>query len=98
MIREWTAHLKDQKQIEDFERLIRASKPVLDRFLEMKAVRSKSIEQIELSQKAFDNPNWAYKQAFMNGYKANDEIDRKYLTLDQEDTKNDRRESSRRRK
>lgn len=69
----WTKHLKSQKEREDFEKVVRNSTLVLSRLKEILEERLDTIDRMELSHEAYENPAWAYKQAFWNG-------DRKGLT------------------
>lgn len=69
MITKWTQHLRDPKEKEELEKAIRSAKPVLDRLKDMVEDQIKQVASSELDVNAFDNPNWAYKQAYKNGYK-----------------------------
>jgi len=47
-------------------------------------VNSDVLEASEISPKSYDSPNWAYRQAHVNGYKQAIRDFNKLLTLDQE--------------
>jgi hypothetical protein len=66
----WTAHLQDPSEIERFERSLQGSRVVLDRLLEMLDDKDTSMTNVELSLDAYDNTNWPYRQAHINGYKS----------------------------
>jgi len=66
----WTAHLKDPSEIERFERSLQGSRIILDRLLAMLDEKELSMENVEHSLEAYDNANWPYRQAHINGYKS----------------------------
>lgn len=68
MIR-WTAHLKDPNDKEDFEKSVRSARPILEHLARMVEDQTNQIASTELDAKSFDSPNWAYKQAYKNGYR-----------------------------
>jgi len=93
MITKWTQHLKDPKEVEEFKRAVRSAKPVLECLKLMVEDQVKQLDSSELDAKSFDNPNWAYKQAYKNGYRSILNFTKNVLTdLDQDkDTRNDPR-------
>lgn len=84
MYLDWTSHLTSDEAKKEFEQTILASAPVLDRLKFILNDRKKQAESTELSVKQFDNPNWAYKRAFGDGFKAGLDIGLKYINLDQQ--------------
>jgi hypothetical protein len=66
----WTRHLKDPAEVDRFQNEILRSKDVLKRLQEIIQEKHDSIENVELSLEAYNNPNWAYRQAHVNGYKS----------------------------
>lgn len=68
MIR-WTAHLKDPEDKIELENAVRSARPVLELLAKMVEDQTSQLASTELDPKAFDNPNWAYKQAYKNGYR-----------------------------
>lgn len=66
----WTKHLTSDEQKNDFNRRIWRAKPVLDRVTQLVEAELKVIDDTERDPKAYDNPGWAYKQAYKNGMKA----------------------------
>lgn len=79
---DWTRHLSDPKEKESFEQSILGAKRVLERLKALIDERQFSMESIEKGLKQFDNPNWAYKQAFNNGLKSAYETIKKLIDLD----------------
>jgi|SwirhisoilCB2_FD_contig_111_1523768_length_8749_multi_5_in_0_out_0_6 hypothetical protein len=79
----WTQNLKTEEEKEHFKRSLSSARTVLDRLVELLEVKERDIQFSERTQKAYDNPNWAYLQAHRNGYlTAIQSI--KNLVLDQE--------------
>lgn len=70
MITEWTQHIKDPEEKQRFQNQILSARPVLERLAQMFEQREDAIDKNEVSVSDFDNPNWAYKQAFRNGYRS----------------------------
>lgn len=66
---EWTKHIPrdEPEQKADFESVIRNSRVALGRIKELIDERLASLNAVEFSEKAFDNPNWASLQAYRNG-------------------------------
>jgi len=70
MLSVWSHHLvKDREAAKKFEDMVKGSKQITDRLQDILDSIDSSLERSELSVEAFDNPNWAYKQAYMNGCK-----------------------------
>jgi len=66
----WTQHLNTEKEKEEFkDRLIR-NRDLFE--VQSKIIENElnTMENVELSPKAFETPSWSHKQAFFNGYKA----------------------------
>ncbi len=64
----WTKHLKSEPSKQaDFTNTIKSAWPVLARLLEILEEEDEAVERWITSQKTFDNPNWGYKLAFVNG-------------------------------
>lgn len=70
MYPDWTKHLKDPEAKAKFERDIWGAKRILDHIKGILLLKDRSLEASERSVNSFDQPNWAYKQAYYNGYKA----------------------------
>jgi hypothetical protein len=70
MLRDWTNNLKSEQDILEFERKLNASKSVLDRLGELIDQRQHSMDISERGLSQFENPNWAYRQAFNNGLRS----------------------------
>lgn len=84
MFTTWTKHISDPNEKERFERHIQSSKPVLDHLINLMDENEKSLDILELSEKDFDKPNWANKQAFRNGQRSVLRSMRKLINLDQQ--------------
>lgn len=68
MLTAWTQHLKTEEEKERFEHSVRSSSHVLDHLKLLVEKDIKGTELAERSTKAYDNANWAYRQAHVNGY------------------------------
>lgn len=82
MLLDWTKHLKDQEDIKNFQNQVKSAKPVLDRLLVLLTAREDQIDRSELDIRSFDNPNWAYKQAFKNGCSSEIYALKKLISID----------------
>ncbi len=65
----WTANLKEEEK-DEFQRRVWRAKPVLDRVTNLIEAELKAIEDTERDPKAYDNPAWAFKQAYKNGQRS----------------------------
>lgn len=81
----WTQNLKTDEEKQDFKKRLLGAKYVLDRLQTIIDQNEASLDRQEVSPSAYDNPNWANRQAHANGYKQCLSIYRKILTLDKED-------------
>jgi hypothetical protein len=61
----WTAHLKDPKEREEFKQILKNSRTALDKL--KKIVYTIREDRDSVTQRDYDNPSWAYKQAHNNG-------------------------------
>ena len=86
MITTWTHHLKDEAEKLQFEKSLRSSRWILDRLNEILEEMDVSLDHQEISPKAYDNPNWAYKQAHLNGFRQCLVKISKLINLDIKDT------------
>lgn len=66
----WTKHLTDEKEKQRFENEVRNSRTILDRLSDIITELEQGLEDQELNPKAYDSPNWAYRQAHANGVKS----------------------------
>lgn len=87
MISRWTSHLKNPQEIERFKSSLEGSKTILERLTQIIEETEASIQSEEFNVKAYDNPAWAYKQAFYNGAKAQLKLIKKLINPDQGETK-----------
>lgn len=89
MYTKWTEHLNDQEDKARFERLIVSCKPVLDRQLALLKQEEQALDRSEMDVRSFDQPNWDYRQAYKNGYRAALNVSKRLIDLDQQRTTND---------
>jgi hypothetical protein len=69
MITAWTQHLQTDEEREKFTQGLQHSKWLFDRMRTLLDQMNDSLEEQELSTKAYDNANWQYRQADANGSK-----------------------------
>lgn len=84
MYLKWTQHLDDQEQKERFKNEVLGSRKVLQRLADILKEDMQSLESKEISVKAFEDPNWAYRQAYYNGGKATYAALLKLIDLDKQ--------------
>ena len=84
MITAWTKHLKTDEEKEQFNKRLKSSRYVLGRLQELLDEEKAGLEAAEISPKIYETPNWDYKQAHTNGFKAALKMVSKLITLDQE--------------
>ncbi len=84
MITAWTKHLKTDEDKEKFTKSLKAARHVLDRLQALLDEEKAGLESAEISPKIYEAPNWDYKQAHTNGFKAALRMVSKLITLDQE--------------
>lgn len=70
MITAWTKNCKSVEDKERFENQFKGSQAVLERLQELLDEEKRGLEAAEISPKIYDTPNWDYKQAHTNGFKA----------------------------
>lgn len=87
MYTKWTSHIKDPEVKKHFEGQVVSAKDVLDRVHTLLREEEHALERSEVDIKSFDSPNWAYKQAYKNGYRASLGFVTKLIDLDQQETK-----------
>ncbi len=88
MISAWTKHLKTEEDKERFKNQLKGSKAVLERLQELLDEEKSSLETAEISSKIYDSPNWDYKQAHTNGFKAALKMVSKLITSDPKEETN----------
>lgn len=76
----WTKHCKTEEEKQKYLLSLQKVKWVLE---DLKTVvNSDALEASEISPRSYDSPNWAYRQAHVNGYKQAIRDFHKLLTLD----------------
>lgn len=92
----WTKHIKDQEEKIKFQNQVLAAKPVLEHLIRLMREDEEAQDAGEMNVKSFDTPNWDYKQAFRNGYRAHRSLITKLINLDQQEIpSHDQREPTR---
>jgi hypothetical protein len=69
MLTKWTQHLTDSEEKQAFQKHVWSAKPVLERIIDLIKEDIENLEKVEISTRAYESPNWAYRQADCNGYK-----------------------------
>lgn len=64
----WTKHLDNDEDKARFLSAVESAKPVLDVLSALIYQKKYDLERNEKSLKVYDNPNWANRQAHLNGY------------------------------
>lgn len=85
MISAWTKHLTEPEEKERFKSSFYGSKTVLNRLTALLNEMEADLSNSELSAKNYDAPNWAPKQAHVNGQKAQIRTIKFLINLDQEE-------------
>ena len=67
---DWTKNLRSDDERIKFENSLRSAKTVLDRLTDILNEYEKSLDRSETSVEIYDLPNWDYRQAHKNGYRA----------------------------
>jgi len=78
----WTQHIKDDKDKEIFRSRIASSKAVLHRLDQIIEEQEKDLTDSSTSLKSFDNPNWALRKAYIQGYLSRGKSIRNLIDLD----------------
>ena len=75
MIKNWTIGVTSEEVKKDIITEFNTSGHLRRRLIEIAEKKKESALKNNISDKAYDNPNWAYKQADLSGYmRALDEI------------------------
>jgi hypothetical protein len=80
----WTQNLQTEEEKERFKSALIGAEPILKRLNELLEIKERDIDRVERSQKAYENPNWAYLQAHRNGYLTAIQAIKNLVTPDQE--------------
>lgn len=68
MITAWTDHVKDPEEKQKLVDSIKHSRWLFELLEKILDKRGASLERAERSPRVYDTPNWAEKQAHVNGY------------------------------
>ena len=85
MITAWTKNCATQEDKQKLEASILGSKIALNRLKDLMKEDEDALNSKEVGSKAYDLPNWEYRQADANGYRRCLREYMKLLNLDQED-------------
>lgn len=85
MISSWTDHIKNDEEKHKYIQSIKHARWVLDDLSTILSKMEKGLDTQELSPRAYDSPNWDYRQAHANGFKQCLRKIQSLLTLDQKD-------------
>lgn len=85
MISAWTKHLSTEEEKDKFRSNLQGSKTILNRLTALLTEMEEDLSRSELSSKNYDSPNWAPKQAHVNGQRAQIKTIKFLINLDQED-------------
>ena len=80
----WTKHIKDPNDKADFERRVLNCSDVLERLKQLLQEEEAALDRSEIDIKVFDQPNWAERQAFKNGFRSGLNVFKKLVDLDQQ--------------
>jgi len=83
----WTQHLTDPEEKVKFEESVLHSKWILEHLSTLLDMMEKSLNRQEISPRAYDQPNWDYRQAHANGYRQCLNNIQELLTLDRKEHK-----------
>lgn len=78
----WTQGLKNSTEKEEFEKIVYASKKVLDKLKDIVYNKINGVEKTSVED--YTSPSWAYLQADRNGYRRALEEMLSILTVDTE--------------
>lgn len=78
----WTQGLRNPTEKEEFEKIVYASKKVLDKLKDIVYNKINGVEKTSLQD--YESPSWAYRQADINGYRRAMEEMLSILTIDTE--------------
>lgn len=87
MLTKWTSHLKTEEDKANFQNEVLRSKHILDHVKTMVKEIETDLDKQEINPRAYDLPNWDYRQAHSNGYRQCLSHVLKILTLDPEEKK-----------
>lgn len=84
MLTVWTKNLKTEEERQNFQNQVIGARPVLQRLSDLLEEKEKELDRSERSQKAYENPNWAYLQAHRNGCAGMLQSIKELINLDQQ--------------
>lgn len=64
---DWLKHLKSEDDRKKFVNSLMGSRDILDRLTDLVEEREATIHRSSIDRTTFDNPNWAYTEAYRLG-------------------------------
>ena len=83
----WSQHISDPEDKARFELSLSGQNWVLSRLKEILESIERGLDKQELSPRAYDEPNWDYRQAHLNGYRQCLNSIKELITLDRKEDK-----------
>ncbi len=65
----WTKHITDPEEREQYQRSLVAAKWILEAQNKILDTLEQDLDRQELNPRAYDSPNWSHKQAHLNGFR-----------------------------
>ena len=87
MLTAWTKNLKTPEEQDNFNNQLLGARPVLERLYDLLNEKEVELDRSERTQKAYENPNWAYLQAHRNGCASMLQSVKELINLDQQRNK-----------
>ena len=82
MITQWTKHCTSEDEKKQYVESLKRARWVFDDLNKLVDENLNVNESSEISPKSYDSPNWAFRQAHVNGYKQALKDLKKLLTID----------------
>lgn len=82
----WFKGVKTDEEKTKREASVRASSHILDLIKDLMDEDERSLSNSEIASKVYDNPNWAYRQADVNGYRRCLKVYKELFNLDPKET------------
>lgn len=89
MLTVWTKNLKTEEEKQNFTNQVLGARPVLERLQKLLEEKEAELDRSERTQKAYENPNWAYLQAHRNGCASMLQSIKDLINLDQQKETNE---------
>lgn len=87
MMMDWTKHITDPKEKEEYQTSLKHQRWVLDDLSKILSEIEQRQEYRQIDPKLYDTPNWEYRQAHLNGYRQCLNSIKTLINLDPKDSK-----------